>query len=132
MFRRPPRSTRTDTLFPYTTLFRSEMLLQPEGEQQFLYLAFQRAVAVEEDILGELLGDRRAALHHMAGAQIGVSGAQQADRIDAEMAVEAAVLGGDQGLRPGGRQGLQRPRSEERRVGKEWVRTGRFRWSADH
>src|SRR3546814_18629959 len=24
MIRRPPRSTRTDTLFPYTTLFRSE------------------------------------------------------------------------------------------------------------
>src|SRR3546814_13666378 len=29
MIRRPPRSTRTDTLFPYTTLFRSpELLLQ--------------------------------------------------------------------------------------------------------
>src|SRR3546814_14229517 len=26
MIRRPPRSTRTDTLFPYTTLFRSEMM----------------------------------------------------------------------------------------------------------
>src|SRR3546814_7892561 len=26
MFRRPPRSTRTDTLFPYTTLFRSALL----------------------------------------------------------------------------------------------------------
>src|SRR3546814_11348513 len=26
MIRRPPRSTRTDTLFPYTTLFRSEVL----------------------------------------------------------------------------------------------------------
>src|SRR3546814_14083564 len=26
MIRRPPRSTRTDTLFPYTTLFRSNML----------------------------------------------------------------------------------------------------------
>src|SRR3546814_2326784 len=26
MIRRPPRSTRTDTLFPYTTLFRSEAL----------------------------------------------------------------------------------------------------------
>src|SRR3546814_8065542 len=26
MIRRPPRSTRTDTLFPYTTLFRSEWL----------------------------------------------------------------------------------------------------------
>src|SRR3546814_8295934 len=29
MIRRPPRSTRTDTLFPYTTLFRS----QPEHQQ---------------------------------------------------------------------------------------------------
>src|SRR3546814_4231576 len=26
MIRRPPRSTRTDTLFPYTTLFRSHRL----------------------------------------------------------------------------------------------------------
>src|SRR3546814_18922775 len=26
MIRRPPRSTRTDTLFPYTTLFRSKLL----------------------------------------------------------------------------------------------------------
>src|SRR3546814_17137669 len=26
MIRRPPRSTRTDTLFPYTTLFRSERM----------------------------------------------------------------------------------------------------------
>src|SRR3546814_19214219 len=26
MIRRPPRSTRTDTLFPYTTLFRSRLL----------------------------------------------------------------------------------------------------------
>src|SRR3546814_8951939 len=27
MIRRPPRSTRTDTLFPYTTLFRSGFLI---------------------------------------------------------------------------------------------------------
>src|SRR3546814_19939837 len=27
MRRRPPRSTRTDTLFPYTTLFRSQAML---------------------------------------------------------------------------------------------------------
>src|SRR3546814_5465034 len=27
MIRRPPRSTRTDTLFPYTTLFRSKAYL---------------------------------------------------------------------------------------------------------
>src|SRR3546814_11516714 len=30
MIRRPPRATRTDTLFPYTTLFRSE-----NGREQF-------------------------------------------------------------------------------------------------
>src|SRR3546814_12875320 len=35
MIRRPPRSTRTDTLFPYTTLFRSD-------------LAFARLAAVME------------------------------------------------------------------------------------
>src|SRR3546814_4986865 len=29
MTRRPPRSTRTDTLFPDTTLFRSTLLLPP-------------------------------------------------------------------------------------------------------
>src|SRR3546814_7493756 len=29
MIRRPPRSTRTDTLFPYTTLFRSHRLDLP-------------------------------------------------------------------------------------------------------
>src|SRR3546814_12562292 len=28
MIRRPPRSTRTDTLFPYTTLFRSDLPLR--------------------------------------------------------------------------------------------------------
>src|SRR3546814_16559018 len=35
MIRRPPRSTRTDTLFPYTTRFRSPaQLLQPGGAQR--------------------------------------------------------------------------------------------------
>src|SRR3546814_2880927 len=33
MIRRPPRSTRTDTLFPYTTLFRS-----PAGKTGFAHL----------------------------------------------------------------------------------------------
>src|SRR3546814_2254756 len=40
MIRRPPRSTRTDTLFPYTTLFRS-FIVTPEGstiESQLLWL----------------------------------------------------------------------------------------------
>src|SRR3546814_17930179 len=38
MIRRPPRSTRTDTLFPYTTLFRSIVAKTPlvfePGEQE--------------------------------------------------------------------------------------------------
>src|SRR3546814_20883335 len=33
MIRRPPRSTRTDTLFPYTTLFRSERLPRRQALQ---------------------------------------------------------------------------------------------------
>src|SRR3546814_16481883 len=38
MIRRPPRSTRTDTLFPYTTLFRSSydvFLLQAHGQRRW-------------------------------------------------------------------------------------------------
>src|SRR3546814_19263434 len=35
MIRRPPRSTRTDTLFPYTTLFRADVLLQPRDRRDF-------------------------------------------------------------------------------------------------
>src|SRR3546814_11433393 len=31
MIRRPPRSTRTDTLFPYTTLFRFRALIEDPG-----------------------------------------------------------------------------------------------------
>src|SRR3546814_2162938 len=31
MIRRPPRSKRTDTLFPYTTLFRSRQHVAPHG-----------------------------------------------------------------------------------------------------
>src|SRR3546814_16368634 len=34
MIRRPPRSTLTDTLFPYTTLFRSNVM--DVGKEQFL------------------------------------------------------------------------------------------------
>src|SRR3546814_14979655 len=33
MIRRPPRSTRTDTLFPYTTLFRSNIKKAILGER---------------------------------------------------------------------------------------------------
>src|SRR3546814_5567268 len=34
MIRRPPRSTRTDTLFPYTTLFRSSLVIFRRSDRQ--------------------------------------------------------------------------------------------------
>src|SRR3546814_17496808 len=37
MLRRPPRSTRTDTLFPYTTLFRSDIDMQYRDAEQLLF-----------------------------------------------------------------------------------------------
>src|SRR3546814_14896108 len=40
MIRRPPRSTRTDTLFPYTTLFRSTL------QGNLAYSAFSRMLDV--------------------------------------------------------------------------------------
>src|SRR3546814_10739189 len=79
MIRRPPRSTRTDTLFPYTTLFRSDLhakyaetllpaLKRPGAEEKLLAAA--DAIASEQsfrrsgdeqpisgsDVLARLLG----------------------------------------------------------------------------
>src|SRR3546814_2124618 len=52
MIRRPPRSTRTDTLFPYTTLFRSEMprglpFSQPTTPSSFVRPLFQDGLILE-------------------------------------------------------------------------------------
>src|SRR3546814_4304470 len=41
MIRRPPRSTRTDTLFPYTTLFRSTPPASGRGEIEDMALKFE-------------------------------------------------------------------------------------------
>src|SRR3546814_20975238 len=75
MIRRPPRSTRTDTLFPYTTLFRSQPVpLRPVGGEigqtidilpQFLHLAHLLAdrprcaeLLTAIDRSGEMIGVR--------------------------------------------------------------------------
>src|SRR3546814_17355749 len=39
MIRRPPRSTLTDTLFPYTTLFRSDLFFDDGGDFGVVQLA---------------------------------------------------------------------------------------------
>src|SRR3546814_1009120 len=54
MIRRPPRSTRTDTLFPYTTLFRS------------VRYRHARFTAMIEDRLAKIAGKRRPKLRYVA------------------------------------------------------------------
>src|SRR3546814_3141574 len=47
MIRPPPRSTRTDTLFPYTTLFRSPDVAHPQDGQALLFDVYAHAKTVE-------------------------------------------------------------------------------------
>src|SRR3546814_7803341 len=51
MLRRPPRSTRTDTLFPYTTLFRSTGHLRGRGggRQRHLQRHWRAAARLSAD-----------------------------------------------------------------------------------
>src|SRR3546814_6505961 len=58
MIRRPPRSTRTDTLFPYTTLFRSKI-----REAGLL-----RAVSVCEACMPKIYSRRRGRLRRARSA----------------------------------------------------------------
>src|SRR3546814_19975932 len=57
MIRLPPRSTRTDTLFPYTTLFRSK-----EGS------AMARRVASTESVATSSIREKPASLRFMFGS----------------------------------------------------------------
>src|SRR3546814_15399500 len=62
MIRRPPRSTRTDTLFPYTTLFRS-VRPEPALEIAIGHVDILDVVGVEEAILErhvQMIAERRA------------------------------------------------------------------------
>src|SRR3546814_14130046 len=58
MIRRPPRSTHTDTLFPYTTLFRSEAYKLAFQDTEFLLREDLRPVRFQLELLKpELLLD---------------------------------------------------------------------------
>src|SRR3546814_6261378 len=57
MIRRPPRSTRTDTLFPYTTLFRSAVRsgqpgLDGRGRSRYALDEFHGDIAAEREGAG--------------------------------------------------------------------------------
>src|SRR3546814_11439745 len=105
MRRRPPRSTHTDTLFPYTTRFRS---VEDSGgtDRPFSHLSPGGIVATLPS-LAALTSDRLQALHQ--------------DGFVLMPAVLSAAQITDLRLR-----------SEERRVGKECVSTCRSWWSPYH
>src|SRR5258708_35742935 len=80
-------------------LVLGEPRLQPDRKKRFLDLALDGALVVQEQVFRELLGDRRAALPYAAGLGVGQQRPCGAGDVDAEMVVEAAVLGGQR--RPG-------------------------------
>src|SRR3546814_18477615 len=71
MNRRPPRSTRTDTLFPYTTLFRS--LAGDIGREQGAVIAVEiilgGSVGTDAAVAVEVDGDDAAAVRETDLAQ---------------------------------------------------------------
>src|SRR3546814_9283575 len=65
MIRRPPRSTRTDTLFPYTTLFRS---LRPHVSGGLAAGAGNRAILSDRHAWLRTRSARISGLHQVARA----------------------------------------------------------------
>src|SRR3546814_15993866 len=111
MIRRPPRSTRTDTLFPYTTLFRSKR-------------SGCSANPIELEGANVECGRRRLRKkerHEQGRADV------CGRAFVAECSRKAAAL-----RTLAWRERSTADRSEGRRVGNECVRTCRYRWSPDH
>src|SRR3546814_3763184 len=103
MLRRPPRSTRTDTLFPYTTLFRSlarsrsrvrtrlararqrigtrRRSLAPFGIGLRLHREAERAAAADFGVRNPAAGERLAVELDLAHIGVGVG---QPDSLDGE------------------------------------------------
>src|SRR3546814_19492611 len=76
MIRRPPRSTRTDTLFPYTTLFRSvQRPVARRGDE------FDVPRLADADNLGDFGSPQRTRPATAIGASHPVAVAVQMDRV---------------------------------------------------
>src|SRR3546814_15434216 len=116
MIRRPPRSTRTDTLFPYTTLFRSELRTLPRVVRRH-----HRIVGGKAPLRPILLGR-----HVVGGAKMTLQHLKLLAVFEKD-----DVLGRDRLLdrhRRAQRLGLGL-RSEDGRLGKECVSTCSYLWS---
>src|SRR3546814_13145071 len=121
MIRRPPRSTRTDTLFPYTTLFRS---IGGKVEQ---------TDEVWEDFFPGFIATASGIGHNYSRHELPKPPMAELKRaLDLRgrnwERFRRLLKSFDLLLSPT----MQFTRSEERRVGKECVRTCRSRWSPYH
>src|SRR3546814_11422446 len=126
MIRRPPRSTRPDTLVPYTTLFRSEVgprttLCTLSRQHPGVQKQQTRAVATLADA-----PDRETAQLRLAAGQLWCHG----------VAVDPAAFDTRNVRRrvrlptyPFERKRYWVDRSAGRRVGKGWVGTCKSRWA---
>src|SRR3546814_17294691 len=116
MIRRPPRSTRTDTLFPYTTLFRSAML----GALPFITVREQQHEAVGAQPLGLARGDELVDHDLRAVGEIAELRFPQDQRF--RIGHRIAIFQADHALF------AERASSEERPTGNASVSTCRPRW----
>src|SRR3546814_16908946 len=117
MIRRPPRSTRTDTLVPYTTLFRSR-------ERGFATRLRIRAARTSERT------DEKAMAEEQMNFQAEVS--RLLDIVAHSLYSEKEIFLRELVSNAADACDRLRHRSEERRVGKECVSTCRSRWSPYH
>src|SRR3546814_10939427 len=126
MIRRPPRSTRTDTLFPYTTLFRSGDAGKRQGQPRRLDTGWQEQR--QHDDRHEQDRHQRQATPELDKARSDqpqgrqARGAREREQDRERKRKHERATAEEQGEReaappPGGR-------TEARRVGKDWVRTG--------
>src|SRR3546814_7161200 len=97
MIRRPPRSTRTDTLFPYTTLFRSRRRLNGVGglnQKTAVAQTWWGLVAIHQPLPCQDLVRR---WRHHAGLEVNRRQCQRRDmrepRIGSDRMVGRTVLG---------------------------------------
>src|SRR3546814_16484277 len=138
MLRRPPRSTRTDTLFPYTSLFRS-FRLTLEGvrfrRERGLFTRTEVVIPrrrvqlarLQTGPLRRLLGWFQLYFQTLSAGKDG--GGHQAIAPLANKSVVAGIMEEKGGFRVPDTSEMKRgPREEERRVGKEVDRSGSFRW----
>src|SRR3546814_13475483 len=137
MIRRPPRSTRTDTLFPYTTLFRS-LPIGPLSDRRFDEIrrdrTFQR-IGDHQRRRGKEIGAhvRRYATFEIAiaGQHSGRDNVITVDRL-ADRRCQWAAVADAGGAAIADQMESDSISTEERRVGKEGGSRWRSRWSPDH